>query len=354
MPFETVMLMAGGRVLPHVSCGLSASAEEAVRQADFQIAWNGPGIPCMPDDEATVTVSGELWGTGYIRDVEGEHDEQNRAYRVSFVSKTCDATEASIDHPTMLARDVDLAGIAKAFDTLGIGVDGAPKTEKKRVHKVVPGESLFATIENEARSQGVLIHDTPQGKLKLADRPEGRHASGLSRGLNIKSATGHLSGARGFSVIKVKGQTSEGVNASALRAEVKARGTARRKRPLILVEEGESTSARLKKRADWEARRAAGDGVSATVTTPGWRDAAGRLWTRNFLVAVIDDWLGIEQDMVIASVELRQDAIDGTEAVLTLKDPRSLGGENPRGKSSAAWSAPATASPEYREDSDVK
>src|SRR5690606_18520496 len=135
-------------------------------------------IPCSPDDAAVITVSGELWGTGYIRDVEGDHDDRSRAYRVSFVSKTCDATEASIDHPTMLAREVDLAGVAKAFDTLGIGVEGAPPTEKKRVHKVVPGESLFDTIESEARSQGILIYDTPQGKLRLADRPEGRHASG--------------------------------------------------------------------------------------------------------------------------------------------------------------------------------
>ncbi len=353
MPLETVRLTAEGRVLQHFSCALSASAEEAVRQADFQIAWNGPGIPCSPDDAAVITVSGELWGTGYIRDVEGDHDDRSRAYRVSFVSKTCDATEASIDHPTMLAREVDLAGVAKAFDTLGIGVEGAPPTEKKRVHKVVPGESLFDTIESEARSQGILIYDTPQGKLRLADRPEGRHASGLVRGVNIKSAAGHLSGARAFSEIVVKGQSSEGVGASALRPEVTVRGTARRKRPLVLVEEGESTSARLKKRADWEARRAAGDGVSASVTVPGWRDADGRLWTRNFLVAVIDDWLGIEQDMVIASVELRQDGDDGTAAVLTLKDPRSLGGDNPRGASSAAWAAPASADPDYREDDDV-
>jgi prophage tail gpP-like protein len=350
---DRVKLTAGGKILTHRSCALSASAEEAVRTASFEVVWTGPGLPCMPDEDATIEVSGELWGTGYVRDVNGQHDAAGRVYQISFVSRTCDATECSIDHPTMLARDVDLIGIAKTFDTLGIGVDGAPKTEKKRTHKVVPGESLFDTIEAEARAQGVLIHDTPQGKLKLADKPEGRHSGGLVLGVNIAEATGQLSGAKAFSPISVRGQASEGVSAASLRPEATARGTAKRKRPLILIQEGEATSARLKRRADWEARRAAGDGISASIVTPGWRDADGKLWTRNFLVAVNDPWLGIDQDMVIAEVGLRQDGQGGTVAELTLKDPRSLGGENPRGKSSDAWAAPETAEPDYREDDDV-
>jgi prophage tail gpP-like protein len=350
---EEIKFVANGRELQHRSCSLSASAEDAVRSASFEVAWTGSGLPCIPDDDATITVSGELWGTGYVRDVNGRHDERDRIYQVSFVSRTCDATECSIDHSTMLASDVDLVGVAETFDTLGVGIEGSPKTEKKRVHKVVPGESLFDTIEAEARSQGVLIHDTPQGKLKLADKPEGRHSGGVTLGVNIIAATGQLSGATAFSPIKVRGQASEGVNASALRPEVEARGTAKRKRPLIILQEGEATSSRLKRRADWEARRAAGDGISATVSTPGWRDGAGKLWTRNFLVAVDDAWLGIEQDMIIATVNLRQDGQGGTVAELTLKDPRSLGGENPRGKSSDAWAAPETAEPSYREDPDV-
>jgi prophage tail gpP-like protein len=351
--FEKVELRVAGRVLAHKACSLEASAEQAVRQARFEIAWSAPGIPCAPDEEAVITVSGTLWGTGYIRDVAGRHDERARDYTVSFVSRTADATEASVDHPTMLARDADLMTVAKTFDTAGIGVEGDVKTEVKRVHKVTPGETLYTTIESEARSQGVLIYDTPQGKLKLADKPEGRHAGGLVRGVNIVSASGQLSGARSFSDVTARGQTSDGTKASALRPQARARGASRRKRHLLVIEEGESTSARLKKRADWEARRAAGAGVSATVTTPGWRDGGGTLWDRNRLVFVDDDWLGIKQDMVIASVSFDQDATAGTLATLSLKDPRALGGENPRGKSAQSWAAPATSDPDYSEDDDV-
>nr|WP_295465191.1 hypothetical protein [Mesorhizobium sp.] len=350
MPLETVVFLAGGKVLQHVSCLLSASAEQAVREASFAIAWSGPGVPCLPDDPATVTVSGTLWGTGYVRDVRGQHDERNRSYDVTFVSRTIDATECSIDHPTGFKANCDLVEIAREFDMLGIGVEGSPKTEKKARHKVVPGETLFETLETDARGQGVLIHDTEQGKLKLADKPEGRHAGGLALRVNIKSATGEITGEGRFSPVKVRGQSSTGVTSPALRPEATARdGGVKRNRPRIIPHEGEATSSRLKKRAAWEAKRGAGNGTSCTIVTPGWRDTGGRLWTRNFLVAVSDDWLGIEQDMVISQAQLRQDANGGTEAVLTLKDPRALGGDNPRGKSASGWAAPGGEDVEYRD-----
>lgn len=346
---ETIAFLVAGKPLPHTSCSLEASAEEAVRTATFSVAWNGAGIPCAPDEEATITVSGSLWGTGYVRDVRCRHGDQMREYEVTFASRTCDATECSIDHPTGLKRDADLGEIAREFDTLGIGVDTEIDTLKKAVHKVRPGESLFDTIETDARAQGVLIYDTPQGRLKLANKPEGRHAGALVRGGNILRATGALSGAKNFSSVKVRGQASVGVTAAALQAEAEARGTVRRRRPLIKIHEGEASSDRLKKRADWEARRAAGDGISCAVDIAGFRDAAGRIWSPNHLVEVRDDWLGIEQDMVIASARLAQDALGGTVATLDLKDPRALGGENPRGNSAAAWASPANAAPDYRE-----
>lgn len=346
---ETVVLSVGGASLPHMRCQLQPSAEKAVREASFGIAWNRQGLPCLPDDEATVTVSGDLWGTGYIRDVRGDHDDSRRSYNVTFVSRTIDATEASIDHPTGLKRNADLVGIAKEFDTLGIGIEGAPKTALKAIHKVRPGETLFETLETDARAQGVLIHDTEKGRLKLADKPEGRHAGVLKLGVNILRGAGQLSGQGSFSEVKARGQASDGVTATVLHPETKAKGTARRRRPRIVLHEGEATSQRLKKRADWEARRAVGNNTSCTLTVPGWRDEAGRLWTRNYLVAIDDDWLGIKQDMVIASASLDQDANGGTTATLSLKDPRALGGENPHGSSAAGWTAPATGDPEYRE-----
>lgn len=348
---EIVTLSVGGRVLPHKGCALTASAEDAVREASFNVAWTGPGVPCGEDEEATVLVSGELWLTGYTRDISGHHDEEDREYTVVVVSRTVDAAEASIDHPTGLKRDADLMDIAKEFDTGGIGIDGAVETEVKDVHKVRPGETLFDTLETDARSQGVLIYDTPEGRLKLADRPEGRHAGALVRGENIKRASGTISGRGNFSRIEIRGQSSFGVEETALTPVGEAKGTATRPRPLIRVHEGEATSGRLKRRAAWEAKRAAGKNKECSVTVAGWRDASRRLYAPNFLIEVRDDWLGIEQDMTIATVRLTQSSDengDGTSATLSLKDPRALGGDNPQGKSADGWAAPAVATSTFR------
>lgn len=341
MSLETIVFTVAGAPLAFSECTLSASAEEAVRNATFEIAYNGPGLPCRIDDEATIHVSGELWGTGYVRDVHGEHYDGERGYTVTFVSRTCDATECSIVHPTGLAENVDLADIAEEFDMLGIGIEADADTGVKAIHKVIPGETLFATLEADARAQGVLIYDTPEGRLKLADKPEGRHAGTLKRGVNIVEASGDLSGAENFSEVRVRGQASVGTDASALRPEAVAPGVARRARPLLKLLEGEATTDRLKRRAEWEARRGNGKGIACTITMAGMRDAAGMIWSPNRLIEVDDDWIGVQQDMVVASVSLQQDGEDGTTTVLTLKDPRALGGDNPHGKSDGGWGAPA-------------
>lgn len=341
MSLETIVFAVNGQPLPFTECTLDASAEEAVRSGNFTVAHNGPGLPCQIDDDATIHISGELWGTGYVRDVDPMHDDSNRSCTVTFVSRTCDATECSIIHATGLIEDADLLAIAREFDMLGIGIEGDPDTTVKRVHKVIPGETLFNTLATDARAQGVLIYDTPEGRLMLADKPEGRHAGTLKLGRNILEAHGSLSGAENFSEVRVRGQASIGTDAPALRPEAVAPGVARRARPLLKLLEGEVTTERMKRRADWEARRASGRGIGCTVTVAGMRDDAGAIWSPNRLIEVDDDWIGVNQDMVIAKVSLEQDGEGGTTSVLTCKDPRALGGDNPHGKSAGGWAAPA-------------
>ena len=54
-----------------------------------------------------------------------------------------------------------------------------------------------------------------------------------------------------------------------------------------------------------------------TITVQGWRErgGSGAIWAPNRLVGVVDDWLDIERDMLIAGVGLARGA-DGTTATL--------------------------------------
>ncbi|MBB3771514.1 prophage tail gpP-like protein [Angulomicrobium tetraedrale] len=348
---NVIGLSVAGRPLAFDSCELTASAEEAVRSGSFDVVWVDDGLPCGEDDECLVTIDGAPWLTGYVRDINWSADPDSRIVTVSVVSRTVDATEGAIDHPTGSIEDCDLRDIAASFDTGGVGVDVEIDTEKKPLHQIVPGETLFATLEREARAAGALIHDTPQGRLKIVAGPEGRHAGILAEGVNITRASGTLSGQFNYSEVKVRGQSSFGTNGAALRPEAQAKGTAQRKRTLIIYHEGELTSARAKKRAQWEAKRAAGRAKAASITVPGLSDAAGTLWTPNWLVPVDVPRGALRQDMVIAQVSFAQQGDgSGTEATLTLKDPRALGGENPRGDSAKGWEAPGEDDPSFRED----
>ncbi|GGF56757.1 hypothetical protein GCM10007301_15560 [Azorhizobium oxalatiphilum] len=350
MAFETITLMVAGVPLPFTDCTLTAGAEQAVRSGSFEVAWTGPGLPCREDTPCVVLISDDVWLTGYVRDVNWEHDRASRRYSVSVVSRTVDATETSIDHPTGSATDVDLKTIAKTFDTAGVGVEVVLATAKKAVHQILPGETLFQTLEREARAHGALIYDTPKGKLKIIDKPEGRHKGALRLGVNIVRASGTLSGQFNYDKVKVRGQSSFGTRGGALRPEAEAKGTADRKRTLIIYHEGEATSERVKKRAGWEAKRAAGKGKTARFTVPGCRDEEGKIYAPNHLIPVQDDWGGLRQDMIIAALTIRQDEDSGTTTELTVKDPRALGGENPRGESAEGWAAPGATPPTFRED----
>jgi len=339
---ETVTAIVNGKALALQSITISVSAEEAVRSASADLAWPHAGLPCRPDDEAMITAGGTVILTGFVRDVSLSRGAEQRGCRVTFVSRTVDATETSVEHPDGELVNVTLPDIAAAFDTLGIGVedDGSAFPVEPR-HRLKLGESLFATLERRARSRGVLIRDTAEGKLKLATRPEGVMAGTLDA-TRIVDGSSTVTARGRHSKITVRGQMSEGVASGALRAQgVFEDPAARRPRPLIRRHSGEATSDRLEKRAAWEARRAAGHAATANVTVTGWRDSGGRLFEPNHEISVSDAFLALDGLMVIKSVTLAQDDDNGTLATLALADPRALGGENPRGQTDGALSAPA-------------
>jgi prophage tail gpP-like protein len=338
--------------LPEVkSFSMSVSAEEAARTASGEFVIMGPGLPAFPGLETAVRASGDLMLTGYVRDVNTGYTEQDRTLSLGIVSRTVDMIEASAIHPTGEILNKDLVAIAKELDSYGVGIetDGSSFPVEIR-HKLMLGETGFSSIERRARARGALLYDTPKGRLKIATKPEGIHAGTLKRGVNILGgASASFTEEGRYSETQIRGQQSEGSEKQHLRAQTKVSDTGvTRKRVLILPQEGEGTIDRMRKRAIWQARRAAGNSVTASIPVSGWRDDNGRLYSPNWLVEVDDDFLGIEGLMIIKNVSLQQS--DRTFAVLSLADPRALGGENPRGKTSAGYGAPGVIEAEYEDE----
>ena len=347
MPFEIVTWSGPLPILATPS--ITISAEEAVRTASLDLQPPAEGVGVYPGEAVTLSASGELLLTGYVRDVLPAFTESSHTLSVNLVSRTVDYVEASADHPTGEILDKDLMQIAKELDSYGVGIEGDVVLPKEARHKLAVGETAFASIERRARGRGVLIHDTPKGRLKLADRPAGVHSGALVEGVNFRTGSATFTERGRYSEVRVRGQASEGIDKPQLRPETRAldRGVSRR-RVLILPHEGEVTLDRMKKRAAWQANRAAGNAVTAEGTTTGWRDAGGRIWTPNWLIQVVSPRLEIDGMMIIKSVTLSQ--TDGTTASLSLADPRGLGGENPRGKTGKGYAAPGKIDADYEDE----
>lgn len=102
-------------------------------------------------------------------------------------------------------------------------------------------------------------------------------------------------------------------------------------RQLALVAETASSSADLKKRAQWDAniRKARGKVYSATVR--GHRNQTGNLWAVNELVKVEDDFAGIDSRMLVNSIKFSSNKESADTSLLSFveKNAYTLSLEEP-------------------------
>lgn len=349
-PLETVVVSG---LPPIMSIDINVSAEEASRSASGEFVMVGSGKVAANYRSApvTITASGDLMLTGYVRDVDIDKGDGTRTLSCSMVSRTVDYVECSAVHESGEILKKDISAIARELDSYGIGIEtDGTKLPVEAVHRISVGESAFASIERRIRGRKLLLHDTPEGRLKFASKPGGVHSGTLRGGVNIlPGATASFTEKGRYSETRIRGQATEGTEKQQLRPQATATDAGvSRKRVLILPYEGEATIDRMRERAVWQARRAAGAGVTASIPVSGWRDEGGKIWQPNWLVQVEDDDLGLDGLMIIKSIAFHQSNI--TTATLSLADPRALGGENPRGKSADGYAAPGATDAEYADE----
>ncbi|MAY64003.1 MAG: hypothetical protein CML29_17505 [Rhizobiales bacterium] len=338
-PLEIVeVTIAGKPIRGFTSVSLALSVEKASRSASLAFSDLDGLDEVFPGDEVTITASGDLMLTGYVGTVSPGHDEGDHAVSITIESKALDADEASIVHKSGFVEKKNLKAIAEEFDTCGVGIvcDESFPIEPRSMINI--GQTLVGHLRPLARSHGTFLYDTPEGQLRIAKKPRGRHSGALSIGPggNILGASAQISDKNRHDEVIVRGQSSRGTGAAALRIEAKIKDSGvKRRRPKIIVHESEATPAKLKERAERYMKRAAGYSRTASVTVAGWRDEAGKLFEPHFVIAVNDPRIYTVQDMGIQQVVLTQETGmggRGTFAVLSLVDPAALNGEPGGGK----------------------
>ena len=287
----------------------------------------------LPGQKCLVTLDGETVITGYVDDVAPAYSATSHEVSIDGRDVTSDLVDCSAIHSPGEWQGLRLEAIvtilAKPF---GITVTAVTDTgEPFRSFGIEPGETAFEAIERACRMRAVLATSDGRGGLNIirANKTNGntsRASVALKRGENILEASGRLSHRDRYSQYIVKGQQPSGADQippeqlAQIRGEATDPGT-RRYRPLQIIAEQSVDGASAQDRAIWEANVRAARARRISVVVQGWRERPdGGLWSPNRLVRLSDDWLAIDQDMLIVGVTFSK-GDRGSRTELSLMPP---------------------------------
>jgi prophage tail gpP-like protein len=350
---EFVTIAAGGMIYSAFERVLvRASYKEAARTFALEIAAeNGAEATAWifkAGTQVDILFNGDLACRGYVDRYQPKIAEHNRAIvSVSGRSKAQDLIDSSAEHDTGHFKNKTPVEIMQELDKAGVGVSTNRQLDKID-YQLTPGETVFDVGEHLLRKYGMTTTGQADGSMLVTDGSQGRHAgrlweSEIFRGGNIKIGEADHNWSNRHSKVIVRGQRPYGHGDDALQIEGAAiDNSVGRYRPVIIHQDDDTTTDLAKKRAKHRRDREAGNSLTANITTQGFRDDGGKLWSPGFLIFTESPFLAIAQDMLIETVEWSQARDEGSQSILSLVDPRAYAAQGGKGGSSGeAWNTDA-------------
>jgi prophage tail gpP-like protein len=346
---------AGWRSIKLVS-GLEAAASKVMLElADRWSVDDAEPRRIRPGAPFALALDGETVAEGHLDTVEIRYDATDHVLSVTGRDRMGDLVDcaATLDGPHEFRR-AKLREIAERLAQpygLRVRAEADPPEPFERF-AIQPGETGWEALERACRQRAVLARGDGRGGLMLTRAGEAGEAAGPivmgGRDGNVLSAGATFDASELFDPIVVRGQAEGarageviydrdpatgdvsaregGERAAAARAEARAGGEARRYRPRVVLAETAGGGQQLADRAAWEARVAAGRSARVRYVVAGWRGTSGRLWQPNTLVEVRDRFLGLERQLLIASVTLSLGR-EGSRAELECAPPDAFARE---------------------------
>ena len=295
------------------SVEISADLERQFRTFTLSVTWQWPGqtltAPIKPGARCQVRIGCDLVLTGFVFKAPISYDGQQISLSIQGGSVTQDLVDcAAINQPGQW-RGQSVLSIVRAL-TAAYGVEvhsEIAETTRLQTHSIVPGETVFQSIDRLLTLYRVFSTDDADGRLVLAlPGSAGRANDSLELGKNILSANAPMDFGSVFSEYRVIGQ-HKGDDQKSAAAVSEVSGISRdekaaRKRVTVISEPTQLTPELAQQRADWERATRTGKALTTTYNVQGWRQSNGDLWRHNLLVRVVDPVLGFDQDMLISKV----------------------------------------------------
>lgn len=322
-----------------------AAFNEAARSFSFtaaaELGASATNAVFQKGTPVQISANGDLLLKGYVNRKQPSLSARSAKIVVSGRSSSADLVDGAAEHDTGRFENKNPKEIGDEVSSnyQGTGFDTDQQLDKIEQYQLTQGETCFRCVEKMARQQGMTLAGTADGRINITKAGSQRHSGGLIEGQNILIGSADHNDSNQHSKITVRGQRPFGHGVDNLEIEAIAREAGvKRHRPVIIIQDEDTTKDRAKKRAKNRRDRAAGNALKATISTQGFRDQGGQLWTPGFLVWVESPFLDIAQDMLIESVDYTQDD-GGSICSINLTDPRSYGGSGGKGNQSGSeWS----------------
>ena len=326
---DVTLVVSGRRLEGWTSATVIRALETIAGRFSITLSERDPATmgprTISPGEACAVELDGEQVLKGFVDAVHPAYERESHAIIVTGRDATGDLVDCSAASSPGEWHDTSLLEIAFALvRPFGMEVRaevdvGAPF----RRFRIEEAETVFEAIERACRFRGVLPLSDGDGALVLGAPTRARSAVRLERGVNILSASGESSWTDRFSEYTLLGQ-QPGNDFLGVPETAHVHATARdpgvtRHRPLTIVAEQALDAVEATERIEWEASVRAARARSARIMVQGWREeeGGGALWSPGRLVRVVDDWLGIDRELLVSTtVQSISDA--GTTTQLTL------------------------------------
>ncbi len=299
-------------------------------------------LPFLGGEPCKIFVDGEVVLTGFIEVVTVNYDTESHTIAVMGRDKTGDLLDSTLDKVQDITSTVTLKQLiekvltsSKLSNIKVVQADGLliePFNPAEDKMNPEPGKSIFDFIEKYARKRQVLLTSngdadiviTQSSGVVIPDTIQNIISSDQNNVLVSSvsyDTTGRFNTYKFVSSLSPIAANIAGVlDLESLVSQ--SGGTTdpeiRASRQMILIAETSSSDGQNNKRSQWEAniRKARGRVYSAKVK--GFRNTSGDLWQINNLVSVVDDFCGINSQMLINTVSFNVDLNGGNTTTMSL------------------------------------
>lgn len=340
MPNDDVtLLLEGERFFGWKEAHVRRSIESLCGTFSFALldkwAIEQQAIVLHPGQHVKLSIGDDVLVEGYIDRFAGAVGAAQRTLTITGRDKTADLVDCSPTGVPGSWKNISLDRLALLLAS-PYGIDVVTETNvgaNFTSFALQTGETAFEALTRAAQKRAVLLVSDSEGRLVLTSASSERTFDGLELGFNLKEASVEYDYTERFSDYTVKGQSKTSGTGWTTKA-VSIVGEAfddevSRFRPRVIKATGGSSTKDCQNQARWEAGIRAAKSVSVRCTVQGVRQSNGVLWPVNRQTNVKIPDLGVQNSMLIVSLEQSITA-SGSVTAFELRRPDAYASQPPK------------------------